>query len=546
MADSFHFSVNIISRGKGKSAVASAAYISGEKIKNEWDGVTHDYTKKQGVISKEIFLPDHAPKEYKDRKTLWNSVELFEKNSNAQLARNFIISLPKELSIEENKKMIEEYIQTNFVKEGMIVDLAIHDENREGNQNIHAHIMTIVRPINEDGTWGQKSKKEYILDEKGEKILNKNGKPKTRKVELTSWNDKGNVEKWRENFSDLCNEYLAKNNIEKRVDHRSFKRQNSDYLPTIHLGSAASAMERKGIETDKGNYNREIRKYNELVKTIKEEIKTLKGWIGNLLDNLSTAYEKFKDIERDKVIDNPKLFNLTNYLLTYSEIQKEKSKYLKGYAKTNKEKYDFKKLTSAYSYLRKNNIETIGQLQTKIESLKSNSYRLNKKAKTIHKEMEDVEKKILYYEIYKAKKEVYEEYQKKNIFTKDAFYNKHKKDIDQYKVVSGKLKKLLSDKEKLSPKKWNEEKNLLMANLEEINKEKDKIKDEYQEINHIKYSVNFVNKELGIDLSIEIDKLIKQGEKPSVIAQIKKFQDQVIKDNEYREMMKNKKMDQER
>ena len=546
MADSFHFSVNIISRGKGKSAVASAAYISGEKIKNEWDGVTHDYTKKQGVISKEIFLPDHAPKEYKDRKTLWNSVELFEKNSNAQLARNFIISLPKELSIEENKKMIEEYVQNNFVKEGMIVDLAIHDESREGNQNIHAHIMTIVRPINEDGTWGQKSKKEYILDEKGEKILNKNGKPKTRKVELTTWNDKGNVEKWRENFSDLCNEYLAKNKIEKRVDHRSFKRQNSDYLPTIHLGSAASAMERKGIETDKGNYNREIRKYNELVKTIKEEIKILKGWIGNLLDNLSTAYEKFKDIERDKVIDNPKLFNLTNYLLTYSEIQKEKSKYLKGYAKTNKEKYDFKKLTSAYSYLRKNDIETIGQLQTKIENLKSNSYKLNKKAKTIHKEMEDVEKKILYYEIYKAKKEVYEEYQKKNIFTKDTFYNKHKKDIDQYKVVSEKLKKLLSDKEKLSPKKWNEEKNLLMANLAEINKEKDKIKDEYQEINHIKYSVDFVNKELGIDLSIEIDKLIKQGEKPSVIAQIKKFQDQVNKDNEYREMMKNKKMDQER
>ncbi|GAB7232598.1 MobA/MobL family protein [Facklamia hominis] len=108
MADSFHFSVNIISRGKGKSAVASAAYISGEKIKNEWDGVTHDYTKKQRVISKEIFLPDHAPEEYKDRKTLWNSVELFEKNSNAQLARNFIISLPKELSIEENKKMIED------------------------------------------------------------------------------------------------------------------------------------------------------------------------------------------------------------------------------------------------------------------------------------------------------------------------------------------------------------------------------------------------------------------------------------------------------
>ena len=404
MADSLHFSVNIISRGKGKSAVASAAYISGEKIKNEWDGVTHDYTRKEKVLVKNIILPDHIPKEFKDRSTLWNKVEMAEKNSNAQLARQFIIGLPKELNLSENKNLVERFIKENLTSQGMIVDYAIHDESQDKNGNIHCHIMTIMRPINEKGEFLAKSKKEYILDEKGEKILNKNGKPKTRKVELTTWNDKGNVEKWRENFSELCNEYLAKNKIEKRVDHRSFKRQNSDYLPTIHLGSAASAMERKGIETDKGNYNREIRKYNQLVKTIKEEIKTLKGWIGNLLDNLTTAYEKFKDIERDKVIDNPKLFNLTNYLLTYSEIQKEKSKYLKGYAKTNKEKYDFKKLTSAYSYLRKNDIETIGQLQTKIESLKSNSYKLNKKAKTIHKEMEDVEKKILYYEIYKEKK----------------------------------------------------------------------------------------------------------------------------------------------
>ena len=125
-------------------------------------------------------------------------------------------------------------------------------------------------------------------------------------------------------------------------------------------------------------------------------------------------------------------------------------------------------------------------------------------------------------------------------------YNKHKKDIDQYKVVSEKLKKLLSDKEKLSPKKWNEEKNLLMAKLEEINKEKDKIKDEYQEINHIKYSVDFVNKELGIDLSIEIDKLIKQGEKPSVIAQIKKYQEQQEKYEKKKERTKDSYRNSER
>lgn len=149
------FSKNNVKRKRKKFTSKFSLY---KWIKNEWDGLTHDYTKKYGVIIKKIYLPDHAPEEYKYRKTLWNSVELFEKNSNVQLARNLIISLPKELSIEENKKMIEEYVQINFVKEGMIVDLAINDKSREENQNIHVHIMTIVRPINEDGTLGQKSK----------------------------------------------------------------------------------------------------------------------------------------------------------------------------------------------------------------------------------------------------------------------------------------------------------------------------------------------------------------------------------------------------
>ena len=159
MADSFHFSISMISRGKNKSAVASAAYISCEKITNEWDGVTHDYHNKKGLLHSEIFLPENIPISLKDRATLWNSVELNEKASNAQLARNFIIALPKELSFEENKKLITDFIQENFVSKGMIVDLAIHDESDKGNNNIHAHIMTTLRPINEKGEWQPKSKK---------------------------------------------------------------------------------------------------------------------------------------------------------------------------------------------------------------------------------------------------------------------------------------------------------------------------------------------------------------------------------------------------
>lgn len=544
MADSFHFSVNIISRGKGKSAVASAAYISGEKIKNEWDGVTHDYTKKQGVISKEIYLPDHAPEEYKDRKTLWNSVELFEKNSNAQLARNFIISLPKELSIEENKKMIEEYIQTNFVKDGMIVDLAIHDESREGNQNIHAHIMTIVRPINEDGTWGQKSKKEYILDEKGEKILNKNGKPKTRKVELTSWNDKGNVEKWRENFSNLCNEYLAKNKIEKRVDHRSFKRQGIKQIPTIHLGASASAMERKGIRTEKGDINREIKKQNELLKNIGNEIKKITSWLAGFKDKLKESYKEYKDQSKKQIENESGLFNLYEYLSFYQEMQENSRAELSFYGKRNKAIYDLKRYASGINYLRENKIKTISDLQGHINNLRSKNSDIYKTIKENSQKIEDLNKCLVYAKTVRKTKATYQEYENKKIF-KESFYKNNQKEIDQH-IRARNLIEKISGKKNLREKEWLGEIKSLEDEISKLNIESEKIRERYKEINHIKYAIEVVNKEYGIDLSIEIDKAIKMGEKESIIEKIKEYKQDSDKFNKKRQMTKDYYKNQER
>ncbi|GFE48181.1 hypothetical protein ScFU129_18120 [Streptococcus canis] len=544
MADSFHFSVNIISRGKGKSAVASAAYISGEKIKNEWDGVTHDYTKKQGVITKEIFLPDHAPKEYKDRKTLWNSVELFEKNSNAQLARNFIISLPKELSIEENKKMIEEYIQTYFVKEGMIVDLAIHDESREGNQNIHAHIMTIVRPINEDGTWGQKSKKEYILDEKGEKILNKNGKPKTRKVELTSWNDKGNVEKWRKNFSDLCNEYLSKNKIEKRVDHRSFKRQGIKQIPTIHLGASASAMERKGIRTEKGDINREIKKQNELLKNIGNEIKKITSWLAGFKDKLKESYREYKDQSKKQVENESGLFNLYEYLSFYQEMQENNRAGLSFYGERNKAIYDLKRYASGINYLRENKIKTISDLQGHINNLRSKNSEIYKTIKENSQKIEDLNKCLAYAKTVRKTKATYQEYESKKIF-KESFYKNNQKEIDQH-IRARSLIEKISGKKNLREKEWLGEIKNLEDEISKLNTESEKIRGRYKEINHIKYAVEVVNEEYDIDLSIEIDKAIKRGEKESIIEKIKEYKQDSDNFNKKRQITKDYYKNQER
>ena len=544
MADSFHFSVNIISRGKGKSAVASAAYISGEKIKNEWDGVTHDYTRKQGVISKEIFLPDHAPKEYKDRKTLWNSVELFEKNSNAQLARNFIISLPKELSIEENKKMIEEYVQNNFVKEGMIVDLAIHDESREGNQNIHAHIMTIVRPINEDGTWGQKSKKEYILDEKGEKILNKNGKPKTRKVELTTWNDKVNVEKWRENFSDLCNKYLERAGAEKRVDHRSFKRQGIKQIPTIHLGASASAMERKGIRTEKGDINREIKKQNELLKNIGNEIKKITSWLVGFKDKLKESYKEYKDQSKKQIENESGLFNLYEYLSFYQEMQENNRAELSFYGKRNKAIYNLKRYASGINYLRENKIKTISDLQGHINTLRSKNSEIYKTIKENSQKIEDLNKCLAYAKTVRKTKATYQEYESKKIF-KESFYKNNQKEIDQH-IRARNLIEKISGKKNLREKEWLGEIKNLEDEISKLNTESEKIRERYKEINHIKYAVEAVNKEYGIDLSIEIDKAIKRGEKESIIEKIKEYKQDSDSFNKKRQMTKDYYKNQER
>ena len=182
----YHLSIKIISRGKGKSAVAAASYRSGEKIKNEYDGIVHDFTRKGGIAHTEILLPRNAPQEFVSRSVLWNSVEKIEKSKNSQLAREIEIALPKELSREKQIELVRKYVKENFVKVGMCADVALHDKN-DGNP--HAHILLTMRPLNEDKTWGAKSKKEYILDKNGEKIKLKSGNYKSRKVNLNDWNE---------------------------------------------------------------------------------------------------------------------------------------------------------------------------------------------------------------------------------------------------------------------------------------------------------------------------------------------------------------------
>ena len=238
----YHWNIGIVSRGKGKSAVAAAAYRSGEKLTNEWDGMTHDYTRKGGVVHTEIMLPPHAPPSFSDRSTLWNSVELYEKAGNAQLAREIDAALPIELSREEQIRLVREYCSSQFVSKGMCADFNIHDT---GSGNPHAHILLTMRPLDEKGAWAAKSKKEYVLDESGEKILLPSGRYKTRKIDLMDWNRQENADLWRKAWADMANDFLEQNGSAERIDHRSNAERGIDEIPTVHMGVAACQMEKK-------------------------------------------------------------------------------------------------------------------------------------------------------------------------------------------------------------------------------------------------------------------------------------------------------------
>ena len=157
----------MVSRGAGRSAVAAAAYLSCSRMLNEYDGVQHDYTRKQGLGWRQVFLPATAPAEWQDRETLWNAVEETETAKDSRLAREFVAALPIELSREEQIQLLQDFIKEQFVADGMCADAAIHDPYPHGH-NPHAHILLTVRPLDEKGKWQYKTEKEYLCVKDGE------------------------------------------------------------------------------------------------------------------------------------------------------------------------------------------------------------------------------------------------------------------------------------------------------------------------------------------------------------------------------------------
>ena len=271
----YHCSIKIISRGKGRSAVACAAYRSGTKITDLATGKMFDYSNKPGVVFSEVLLPENAPAVFAvDRNILWDAVERKEIRSDARLAREVEVALPREFTRQEQIDTVREYIMKNFVREGMCADWALHDK---GDGNPHAHIMLTTRAFTRNGKWAEKSRTIYKFDPNGQKIPlidPETGEQKVRvrkgkgveklwqteKVPANDWNDRSKAEEWRAAWATECNRRLDR---QHQIDHRSYARQAVEQEPTIHEGYAARKMEREGQVSDRCEINREIRELNE-------------------------------------------------------------------------------------------------------------------------------------------------------------------------------------------------------------------------------------------------------------------------------------------
>ena len=228
------------------------------------------------MVLAEIHLPKQAPERLKDRETLWNEVEWIEGNKKAQLAHSFDIALMNEFSMEENIELARRFVEEQLVARGMIADLAIHDSKKAKDKipNPHMHIMVPIRPLQEDGTWGQKQKKVPVLTPDGQPVLNQKGQPVFRAVHTTDWSRKETLEELRSAWARMCNELYEEKGLTERVDARSYEERGIDKIPMVHEGPNVQAMEARGISTALGSLNRLIRALNDM----KERAKNLLQW----------------------------------------------------------------------------------------------------------------------------------------------------------------------------------------------------------------------------------------------------------------------------
>ena len=417
----YHLEAKVVSRGAGRSAVAASAYLSCSRLYNDYDGIQHDYTKKQGLVWQEVFLPAMAPLEWKDREQLWNAVEEVETAKDSRLAREFVVALPIELSREQQIELLQDFIREQFISDGMCADAAIHDTD---GHNPHAHILLTVRPLDEQGHWQYKTEKEYLCVRNGEekgftaaefKSAQNDGwekqypyKVDKKKVYMTPsaaemqglvradkhpkstrygrqnpiserWNSEEQLLVWRATWADASNRYLERAGREERIDHRSHADRGLTEQPTIHEGVTARALERKGMIADRCEINRQIKADNALLRELKAAVRKLGQAVKNTLPAIAEAMEKLRanmivfhyqlrHIGRGRQRMNDYIHSVQPKLVRYTELVQE----IRSKSKERKSLLTEKKETPFYLIPKQHELSRrIAELTEELEELKS-------------------------------------------------------------------------------------------------------------------------------------------------------------------------------
>ena len=462
----------------GHSAVEQSGYISRETMYSEYDGKTYYPKYAEDLVHNEVLLPENAPEEYKDPKKLWNSVEMFEKKDDAQLARTWRIELPNNWTYKFAIMFLRELCKRLFVSKGMCVQFAIHDsENDKGQRNLHAHIMLTMRSIDEQGHWMPKQKKVYLKDENGERIPvidEKSGQQKVDKrnrkqwkcttIKTNDWDDKKYGKLWRKELTDAINSANAELGMtEDHWEHRSFKEQGLDIIPQIHLGEKASAMERAGIKTIRGDINRDIIARNAIINAARAAYEKAKEELADVVAIPVTVIKTFKSEIVDMI---RKMAERNNNRLTLPVM---KGKFI-GAVSDRASLQDKAKMEA---YVQSKGWTTFDEMQADRKELKANYETMEKSRSDMTERMSYLQKLLDFNDEY------YEPYHKYNIeywklkgaedkngkplgfFKKsqaEEYKKQHQAQLNSFKMYKSALKDMIKEPDKkITPKAWKKE-----------------------------------------------------------------------------------------
>ena len=437
----------------------------------------------EDLVHSEISLPPNAPKEYADRATLWNAVELSEKGQKSQLARMLKASLPNEWSYELAEEVVRDYVQRYFVDKGMCADWAIHDsENDKGQRNLHIHVMLTLRPLTEKGEWGAKQKKvsgQQKVDKRNRKQW------KCHTADSTDWNSQENAKMWRKDLADTTNATNEQLGIALHWEHRSFKEQGIDREPTIHIGAVANALERKGIQTERGNINREIIKNNLLLEQVKEMFMLAKQELH------SAQYEKIKNTAvsvKNEVMEMIAKVRERKGRLDLSIVS---GKHLRKIS----DRTALQSADNAEKFITTRKIDSF-EILAKFTADKEQRYQ---ELETVHlskgQKLNRLKELSKMYALFAPVQATYKESQSLKGFAKMKYDKEHKDSLLKYPELKERMQSLLQNGEKITPKQWKAEIQSLQSEYDSISKEQTKTATELAYVEVIGYNKKNLERE---------------------------------------------------